>query len=149
MRDIAASAPVYAPWGSRWETASHKKAAGELGLSPGTPVGVSIIDAHTGGVGLLGMTVDGAAPSPDDFERRLALIGGTSTCHMAVSGEPRFIPGIWGPLLQRYDTGGCGSPRGGTERHRIAHRSCHLLPQRLGPAFRGGAKNRDDGIMSC
>ena len=28
---------------------------------------------------------------------RLALIGGTSSCHMAVSPEPRFIRGIWGP----------------------------------------------------
>ncbi|MBN1881716.1 MAG: FGGY-family carbohydrate kinase [Deltaproteobacteria bacterium] len=74
-----------------------RRAADELGLSPGTPVGVSIIDAHAGGVGLLGMTVDGRALSPDDFERRLALIGGTSTCHMAVSTEPRFIPGVWGP----------------------------------------------------
>jgi FGGY-family pentulose kinase len=29
----------------------------------------------------------------------LALIGGTSSCHMAVSEEPRFIPGVWGPYF--------------------------------------------------
>jgi FGGY-family pentulose kinase len=75
------------------------RAAQELGLAVGTPVGVSIIDAHAGGLGLLG----GALPDeaqPDkaiDFDRRLALIGGTSSCHMAVSREPRFIDGVWGP----------------------------------------------------
>jgi len=31
------------------------------------------------------------------MEKRLALIGGTSSCHMGVSREPLFIPGIWGP----------------------------------------------------
>ena len=34
-----------------------------------------------------------------NFESRLALIGGTSSCHMAVSSKPRFIPGIWGPYF--------------------------------------------------
>ncbi len=70
-------------------------AASELGLRPGVPVAVSIIDAHAGGLGLLGALegdLDDAA-----LERRLALIGGTSSCHMAVSREPRFIDGIWGP----------------------------------------------------
>lgn len=33
------------------------------------------------------------------MERRLALIGGTSSCHMAVSREPIFIPGVWGPYF--------------------------------------------------
>jgi FGGY-family pentulose kinase len=65
-------------------------AAGELGLAPGIPVAVSIIDAHAGGLGMPHGT-DGA------WDRRLALIGGTSSCHMAVSAEPRFIPGVWGP----------------------------------------------------
>ncbi|MCA9604311.1 MAG: FGGY-family carbohydrate kinase [Myxococcales bacterium] len=72
-----------------------ERAAAELGLAAGTPVGVSIIDAHAGGLGLLG-ALDGELDA-DAFERRLALIGGTSSCHMAVSAEPRFIEGIWGP----------------------------------------------------
>ena len=72
-------------------------AATELGLVPGIPVSVAIIDAHAGGLGLLGMAVDGLAPS--SFDDRLALIGGTSSCHMAVSPSPRFIPGIWGPYF--------------------------------------------------
>jgi FGGY-family pentulose kinase len=73
------------------------KSARELGLVPGIPVGVAIIDAHAGGVGMLGATIDGKAPEGDELGERLALIGGTSTCHMGVSREPRYIPGIWGP----------------------------------------------------
>jgi FGGY-family pentulose kinase len=71
--------------------------ARELGLVPGTAVGVSIIDAHAGGLGLLGAPLDGTPPDAALLEERLALIGGTSSCHMAVSREPRYPPGIWGP----------------------------------------------------
>jgi FGGY-family pentulose kinase len=73
------------------------RAAGELGLSAGTPVAVSIIDAHAGGLGVLGASLDGEAPTEETLEERVALIGGTSTCHMAVSREPIFIQGVWGP----------------------------------------------------
>ncbi len=74
-----------------------EKAALELGLAPGTAVGIGIIDAHAGGLGLLGAVLDGAAPTPETLEERVALIGGTSSCHMAVSREALFVPGIWGP----------------------------------------------------
>jgi FGGY-family pentulose kinase len=80
------------------------EAAADFGLRPGTPVGVAIIDAHAGGLGVLGARTDGAAGgdgvlSVTALETRLALIGGTSSCHMAVSGEPRFIAGVWGPYF--------------------------------------------------
>jgi FGGY-family pentulose kinase len=75
------------------------RAAKELGLVAGTPVGVSIIDAHAGGLGMLGAKLGGRAPSLAALNRRLALIGGTSSCHMAVSEKPRFIRGIWGPYF--------------------------------------------------
>lgn len=29
---------------------------------------------------------------------RMALVCGTSTCHMAVSRDKLFIPGVWGPF---------------------------------------------------
>ena len=67
-------------------------AAAHLGLTIGTVVGVGIIDAHAGGLGVLGA-------ANDDWNSALALIGGTSSCHMAVSKEPRFIPGVWGPYF--------------------------------------------------
>ncbi len=72
------------------------RAAAELGLAEGIAVGVSIIDAHAGGLGLLGAGCGGAVTA-ESLETRLALIGGTSSCHMGVSREPRFIDGIWGP----------------------------------------------------
>jgi FGGY-family pentulose kinase len=75
------------------------EAAQDLGLETGVAVGVSIIDAHAGGLGLLGATIMGEAPTPKALNQRLALIGGTSSCHMAVSPKPRFIAGIWGPYF--------------------------------------------------
>ncbi|XP_033637180.1 FGGY carbohydrate kinase domain-containing protein-like [Asterias rubens] len=75
------------------------QAAAELGLLRGTPVGSSIIDAHAGGLGVLGADVSCCGMSNDDvtMTSRLALISGTSSCHMAMSKEPTFVPGVWGP----------------------------------------------------
>ncbi len=87
------------PMGDRLGRGLTAAAARELGLAAGTPVGVSIIDAHAGGLGLLGATLDGRGPTAHSFNRRLALIGGTSSCHMAVAPRPRFIRGIWGPYF--------------------------------------------------
>jgi FGGY-family pentulose kinase len=72
-------------------------AAVDLGLPEGTPVGVGIIDAHAGGIGSMGSVVKDSRPGENPFEQSLALIGGTSSCHMVVSREPRFVDGIWGP----------------------------------------------------
>ena len=74
------------------------KAASELGLSLGTPVAVSLIDAHAGGLGVLGMSL---RDSGHDYalDERMALICGSSSCHMAVSREERFVPGVWGPYF--------------------------------------------------
>ncbi|EJE8691354.1 FGGY-family carbohydrate kinase [Vibrio vulnificus] len=69
-------------------------AADDLGLTPGTAVGTSIIDAHAGGIGVLGAS--GMTGEKADFNKRLALIGGTSSCHMAASKTARFIDGVWG-----------------------------------------------------
>ncbi len=98
------------PWGER-AGGLTEAAAAELGLAPGTAVAIGIIDAHAGGLGLLGAPLDdgGEAPNPrlkavdgsaltaETLEERVALIGGTSTCHMAVSREPKFVRGVWGP----------------------------------------------------
>lgn len=74
-----------------------QEAAGQLGLVSGTAVAVSLIDAHAGGLGVLGYPGEGGGLTLAGLEERLALIGGTSTCHMAVSREPRYVPGVWGP----------------------------------------------------
>ena len=72
-------------------------AADELGLTAGIPVGTSAIDAHAGGIGVIGAAVGDERPDTDGLLHRLALVGGTSSCHMAVSAEPHFVPGVWGP----------------------------------------------------
>jgi FGGY-family pentulose kinase len=76
-----------------------KRAAEELGLAEGTAVGVSIIDAHAGGLGMLGAVIDDAAANAEALEQRLALISGTSSCHMACSRAPYYPQGIWGPYF--------------------------------------------------
>ena len=74
-----------------------EKAAAELGLAPGTPVGASLIDAHSGGVGTLGGR--GAGTAATDPAAQMALIMGTSSCAMALTAEPAFVEGVWGPYF--------------------------------------------------
>jgi D-ribulokinase len=83
-------APPGAPLG-RGLTA---EAAAAMGLRPGTPVGAGLIDAHAGAAGTLGARSGATRVDP---RRRLALILGTSSSCMALSDEPRFIDGVWGP----------------------------------------------------
>ena len=65
-------------------------ASSQLDLPSGTAVGVGLIDAHAGalGVGATKSSVDG---------KRISIIAGTSTCHMALTDQPTFVPGVWGP----------------------------------------------------
>jgi FGGY-family pentulose kinase len=80
--------PIGAPAGTL-----TAEAAGELGLTERCVVGVGLIDAHAGGVGLLGHLTG------DVLDRNVAMIAGTSTCHMAVSAKPRQVAGVWGPYF--------------------------------------------------
>ncbi|WP_309398619.1 FGGY-family carbohydrate kinase [Cerasicoccus maritimus] len=76
-----------------------EQAASDLGLLPGVAVGVSIIDAHAGGIGMIGMPDQAGGATPESLDNRLALIGGTSSCHMVASNDKRPIPGVWGPYF--------------------------------------------------
>ncbi|XP_029931210.1 FGGY carbohydrate kinase domain-containing protein isoform X2 [Myripristis murdjan] len=78
-----------------------QEAAADLGLDPGTAVGASLIDAHAGGLGVIGADVRGFhLPCEDQpITSRMAMICGTSSCHMAISQQPLFVPGVWGPYL--------------------------------------------------
>lgn len=87
------------PMGSRLGGLTAQ-AAVDFGLTTNCSVGVGIIDAHAGGLGLLGAIWEGSGkPKLGDLESALALIGGTSNCHMAVSRKPQYIDGIWGPYF--------------------------------------------------
>lgn len=110
-------------------------AARAMGLVAGTAVAVSMIDAHAGALGTLGALDDSLTSTASnqgrvDFNRRIALIGGTSSCHMAISNEQRFVTGVWGPyysaLLPNYwlNEGG-QSATGALIDHIIYSSSCY------------------------
>ncbi|KAM8727971.1 FGGY carbohydrate kinase domain-containing protein isoform 1-T2 [Acanthopagrus schlegelii] len=92
---------VTCPPGSPLGDGLTREAAADLGLDPGTAVGASLIDAHAGGLGLIGADVRGFhLPCEDQpITTRMAMICGTSTCHMAISEQALFVPGVWGPCL--------------------------------------------------
>ncbi|KAF8632006.1 hypothetical protein AX17_004950 [Amanita inopinata Kibby_2008] len=79
-----------------------KRAAEELGLVEGTPVGSALIDAYAGWIGTVaarykeGGTLSGT-PSIDESQYRLAVVAGTSTCHIIQSPKGVFVSGVWGP----------------------------------------------------
>jgi D-ribulokinase len=68
------------------------EAAAAMGLRPGAPVAISLIDAEAGSLGVLGRDFS------ETVNRTLALIGGTSTCYMAWARDERRISGVWGPF---------------------------------------------------
>ncbi len=68
------------------------EAAAAMGLGPGAPVSVSLIDAEAGSLGVLGRDFVRAVNST------VALIGGTSTCYMAWALDERRVSGVWGPF---------------------------------------------------
>ncbi|KAI8638897.1 hypothetical protein BD408DRAFT_422260 [Parasitella parasitica] len=85
-----------------------KKASEELGLLQGTPVGSAVIDAYAGAIATLGATPYGTTERDEmlaSLERslkthgpsRLAIICGTSSCHITMSPDPIFVNGVWGP----------------------------------------------------
>ncbi|MDH3661892.1 MAG: FGGY-family carbohydrate kinase [Alphaproteobacteria bacterium] len=71
-------------------------AAADLGLTTACEVGVGLIDAHAGALAALGPYL---GESASGLDRHIGLIAGTSTCHMALSSEPRAVPGVWGPYF--------------------------------------------------
>ncbi|XP_035526597.1 FGGY carbohydrate kinase domain-containing protein [Morone saxatilis] len=99
--DFSKIGSVSCPPGSPLGDGLTQEAAADLGLDPGTAVGASLIDAHAGGLGVIGADVkDFHLPCEDQpITSRMAMICGTSTCHMAISEQPLFVPGVWGPCL--------------------------------------------------
>lgn len=78
----------------------------QLGLPQGIAVGSGVIDAYAGWIGTVGAKVDPEHGAPDHTHAqndmaqaftRLAAVAGTSTCHLAMSEKPVFVPGVWGP----------------------------------------------------
>jgi len=83
-----------------------EKAGKQLGLPAGIAIGSGVIDAYAGWIGTVGAKVKlsrdhlDESVAPNDVSQaftRLASVAGTSTCHLAMSKEPVFVPGVWGP----------------------------------------------------
>ncbi|KIW48357.1 uncharacterized protein PV06_00951 [Exophiala oligosperma] len=83
-----------------------ERAAADLGLPAGIAVGSGVIDAYAGWIGTVGAKVnlsadelDSSTPANDQSQAftRLAAVAGTSTCHLVMSKDPVFVPGVWGP----------------------------------------------------
>src|SRR5262249_21782795 len=68
------------------------EAAKALGIAPGAPVAIGLIDAEAGALGVVGRGFR------DKINRTLALIGGTSNSYMCWAKDERHISGIWGPF---------------------------------------------------
>jgi len=96
LEDLAVDG--FAPLGNSMSAAGEgvgtlsERAAQELGLSAGIAVSSGMIDAYAGALGTLGVM-----PEQGAIENRMAVIAGTSTCHVAVSQDAVFVPGVWGP----------------------------------------------------
>jgi FGGY-family pentulose kinase len=75
-------------------------------LPAGIAIGSGVIDAYAGWIGTVGakveleseqLTSDAAKNDITQAFSRLAAVAGTSTCHLAMSPESVFVPGVWGP----------------------------------------------------
>ncbi|KHC86679.1 FGGY-family pentulose kinase [Candida albicans SC5314] len=82
------------------------EAAEKLGLTTECVVGSPVIDAYAGWVGTVAAKADVPALQDEDAHSdgsigtacgRLAAVAGTSTCHLAMTKEPCFVQGVWGP----------------------------------------------------
>ncbi len=82
------------------DIAALTSAAGkDLDLQYLTRVATGTVDAFAGAIGSLG---GGDKNVP--MEARLALICGTSTCHLTCSPTPVFCPNVWGPFYDVLGT---------------------------------------------
>uniref|UniRef100_A0A336KXV5 CSON000325 protein n=1 Tax=Culicoides sonorensis TaxID=179676 RepID=A0A336KXV5_CULSO len=77
-----------------------------FGLRPGIAVASSMIDAHCGALGVLGCQLNEKNDS-NSINSKLAIIAGTSSCHMSITQMPLYVDGIWGPYYSVILPGYC------------------------------------------
>eukprot|EP00898_Chlorokybus_atmophyticus_P000484 jgi/Chlat1/1436/Chrsp12S08678 len=77
---------------------AEARAAMGLEASPSSvAVLAGMVDAHCGGVGVLG---GGGGQEVVAMEKRVAVTAGSSTCVMLSTREEVFAPGVWGPCFK-------------------------------------------------
>lgn len=83
-------------------------------MPAGIAIGSPVIDAYAGWIGTVGAKVNlqsdelGSGVANNDKAQafsRLAAVAGTSTCHLAMSPDPVFVPGVWGPYRDTIQPG--------------------------------------------
>lgn len=131
-----------------------EKAANELGLRPGIAIGSGVIDAYAGWIGTVGAKVDlrsrtGTADSDPALNgrieafTRLAVVAGTSSCHIAMSPNSIFVPGVWGPYRDTIFPG-CWMAEGGQSA--TGQLLKHVLESH--PAFKQASASADSHGMN-
>nr|XP_061794953.1 FGGY carbohydrate kinase domain-containing protein-like [Nerophis lumbriciformis] len=130
-----------------------REAAADLGLNTGTAVGASLIDAHAGGLAMIGADVKGFQLPCEGrpITSRVAMICGTSSCHMAISEQPLFVPGVWGPCLSAmvpdlWLNEGGQSATGRLIEHMVKGHAAYMLLQEK--AQQSSADDDNGGIYS-
>jgi ribulose kinase len=103
--------------------------AGKLSLATTCRVGIGLIDAFGGTLGVIG----GYADKVNGIDRHLALIAGTSSCVTTLSKTPRPAHDIWGPYLGAALSGywlneGGQSATGALLDHIIRQHAAHGTP---------------------
>lgn len=91
-------------WLSAGENVGYltSESAKDLGLTTNVKVGSGVIDAYAGWIGTVAAKTreDDKISERSDLSNsigRLAAVAGTSTCHLALTKEAVFVPGVWGP----------------------------------------------------
>ena len=83
-------------------------------MPAGIAIGSPVIDAYAGWIGTVSAKVDldsdqlntdVAKNDKTQAFSRLAAVAGTSTCHLAMSPDPVFVPGVWGPYRDTIQPG--------------------------------------------
>ncbi|BFZ64359.1 hypothetical protein YB2330_005502 [Saitoella coloradoensis] len=85
-----------------------EEAAVQLGLQKETPVGSGVIDCYAGWLGTAGATHPDSPPVSEGRNRtfsRLAVVAGTSSCHILLHDKKERIPGLWGPWAECFIPG--------------------------------------------
>ncbi|KAJ3340935.1 hypothetical protein HDU93_006020 [Gonapodya sp. JEL0774] len=114
---LGGAKPVILPPGHPVPGGLSPRAAVDLGLAPGTPVGMALIDAHAGWAGSVAVALGGSGGRSNSalrsLSRRMVSTCGTSACHYIAARRAVDVHGVWGPYEGRLGDRGWWLSEGG------------------------------------